>query len=96
MAAIQPVVALRHDPAGVAVQDPRPIELAEALGQALRSRAVFDPGENVIKKLAGAAECKSSLPMTGHGASLQGTPVSHREWQRQAQGCAALRRGQWP
>ncbi|MBL8325997.1 MAG: hypothetical protein JNJ89_13680, partial [Rubrivivax sp.] len=48
LAAPQHVVQLRHDLPGVPVQDLRPLEVRESVGQALRSWQVADADEDVV------------------------------------------------
>jgi hypothetical protein len=48
LAAVQHIVQLRHDLPGVSVQQPRPVQVGEPIGQALRSRQVADADEDVV------------------------------------------------
>lgn len=48
LAAAQHVTQLRHHLPGVPVQDPRPVQVREAIGQALRTRQVADTDEDVV------------------------------------------------
>jgi hypothetical protein len=48
LAAVQHIAQLRHDLPGVSVQDLRPLQVGESIGQALCPWQVLDPGEDVI------------------------------------------------
>ena len=48
LASAQYIVELRYHLPGVAAQDPRPVQVGEAIGQALRARQLADTDEDVV------------------------------------------------